>query len=436
MIDRLQRAAAVLEREVDLPLYALLLLVLVIVVMTIVIWSLKRRRDPHFSYKVDGDFDQILPSLTGMTFGDLVEGNSVRILQNGGFFPPLLEDLANAKETINFEAYLWKKGEIAQQIADLLARKSRHGVEVRLLVDANGGSGLGYEVRRQLKKAGCRVEKYHPWRLGNLGSINNRDHRKIVVIDGRAAYIGGHCIVDSWMGNAEDKEHFRDISVRVEGPIVHRIQSCFTENWVEECGEVLAGQHFFPKLEPAGNVAMHLAFTTAAGSTSALELLHYIAIHAAKQQITIQNPYFLPDPGMIDALINASERGVKVRVMLPAAEASDHSLVQHASHHHFGSFLKKGIRIFEYQKTLLHQKVMTVDHVWSLVGSTNIDDRSFELNDEVSLGIYNRDVAAVFEGIFDADLKNSVERRFGEWSKRGMIHKLTDGSAYLINEQL
>lgn len=440
MLDQVDSALDLVKRDgiitVTIPLIGLLFLVLLILLQGVVVWSLKRRRDPHFSYREDSGFDRLLPSLVGMTHGDLISGNRYQILPNGTFFSVLLEELRNARRSINFETYLWKKGQIASTIVDLMIQKAREGVEVRLLVDASGGSGVGVRAWWKLKRGGVRLERYRPIRFANLGWINNRDHRKIIVVDGRIGFLGGHCIVDSWLGDAEDKQHFRDLSVRVEGPIVNRLQACFTENWIEECGEVLAGERFFPQLEPVGNIAMHLAYITATGSTSALELLHYLAIHAARDRITIQNPYFLPDPEMIEAIIDAVKRGVKVRVMLPAAQASDHSIVQHASHHHFGTLLKKGVRIFEYQKTLLHQKVITVDGVWSAIGSTNFDDRSFELNDEVSLGVYDPGLAAEMERIFEEDLKFATECQFDSWSRRGLLHKLTDGSAFLINEQL
>jgi cardiolipin synthase len=440
MIEWLKRALEIRERGDDyvltLPLWVVALLVFLVIVLAIVVWSLKRRRDPKLNYHEPAGFKRLLPSITGMTDGDLVGGNTYKIIQNGAFFPALLDDIAKAKASINFETYLWKKGKISDTIIDALCEKARHGVEVRLLVDASGGSGVNLAARRKLRHAGGKFEKYHPYRLGNLGRLNNRDHRKVVVIDGRIGYVGGHCVTDDWLGDAEDKRHFRDISARVEGPVVNRMQSCFSENWIEVNGEVLPGEKFFPLLDAVGDIQMHLAYTTALGSTSALELLYFLAVHAATKNISIQNPYFLPDPHFIDAINDAANRGVDVRIMLPATTATDHPIVQHASHHHFGTFLKHGIRIFEYGKTLLHQKVMTVDGVWSLVGSANFDDRSFELNDEVGLGIYDSGFAADLEAIFEADLKYCQELNFEDWSRRGVGHKLIDGSVYLINEQL
>lgn len=440
MIEWLKKALEVRERGdtyvLTLPLWVVVFLIFLVILLALVVWSLKRRRDPTLTTHDPAGFERLLPAIVGMTHGDLVGGNSYKLIQNGAFFPALLDDIAKAKTSINFETYLWKKGKISDTIIEALSQKAREGVEVRLLVDASGGSGVNLKARRKLRKAGGMFEKYHPYRLGNLGRLNNRDHRKVVVIDGRIGYVGGHCVTDNWVGDAEDKKHFRDISARVEGPVVNRMQSCFSENWLEESGEVLPGERCFPKLKEVGEIQMHLAYTTALGSTSALELLHFLAVHSATTKITIQNPYFLPDPHFIDALNDAADRGVEVRVMLPATKATDHPIVQHASHHHFGTFLKHGIRIFEYEKTLLHQKVVTVDGLWSLVGSTNFDDRSFELNDEVGLGIHDSGFADELEAIFEEDLKYCQELKFDEWSRRGVGHKMIDGSVYLINEQL
>jgi cardiolipin synthase len=287
-----------------------------------------------------------------------------------------------------------------------------------------------------MKRAGCHIAFYHPFRLSNIGKLNNRDHRKIIVIDGRIAYVGGHCLVDSWLGDAQDKEHFRDISIRIEGPAVLQIQGAFCENWIEETGDVPGGSQYFPELEEAGEAKVHAVYVSPSGMPSTVKLMHYMAIEAACEQITIQNPYFLPDPEAREALVAAVKRGVDVRVMMPSAEASDSPIVQHASHHHFGTLLKGGIQIYEYEKTLLHQKVMTVDHCWSSVGSTNFDDRSFEVNDEISIGIYDRDLARQLEEIFDRDLRHCRRCTLDEWKRRSLVHKFKDFSLYLVNEQL
>lgn len=424
------------EKTVSVPLVALIGMLLAIVVLTLLLWSTKRRQDTHLHVQNPGELRALLPSIVGLTHGTLRPGNSIEILRNGRFFDVLLADIAKARETIHFETYVWWKGDICRRIAEALAAKSRQGVAVRLLVDASGSSRSDDELFEMMSEAGVKIGRFHPLRISNLGRLNNRDHRKIVVIDGRIGFTGGHGIAEEWTGNAQDKQHWSDIFVRVEGPIVGSLQSAFTENWIEETSEVPAGEQFFPKLEPRGTIPMHAAYSSPSGSVSSVQLLYYLAISAAKKEILIQNPYFLPDMDAIRALERAVKRGVEVRVMVPSTEATDSAIVQHASHHRFGTLLERGVRIHEYHKTLLHQKVMVIDGYWSSVGSTNFDDRSFELNDEISLGIADEGTAAQLRNIFIDDLKYTKELSFDRWRKRSLYHKAIDGLAFLGNEQL
>jgi len=305
-----------------------------------------------------------------------------------------------------------------------------------VLVDASGGRKLKGEVLDALKRAGVRVAHFHPIRISNLGRLNNRDHRKLAIIDGRIAYIGGHCIADEWLGNAQDKKHYRDTAFRVAGPVVNRLQAAFAENWIEETGEIPADDKHFPPLAPVGPSTAHVAFTSPSGSVSSVQVLYYLAITAARREILIQNPYLLPDREAIEALAAAVRRGVDVKIMVPTDDATDSALVQHASHHHFGTLLRRSVKIWEYDRTLLHQKVMVVDGIWSSVGSTNFDDRSFQLNDEVNIGVLDPKVAAQLRADFQADLRYARQRTFKEWENRSWWHKLTDGLAYLGRSQL
>ena len=433
------RAPAVLmfERTFTLPLAVFVFLLVVIAILGLIIWSVKRRRDAKLAIGGDGDLETLIPSLVGLTHGTLLEGNRIELLQDGdGFYPIVIDTIRQATRSVHFETFLWKKGELSRRLSAALAERAKAGVEVRVLVDGSGGKGLKGPDLRNMLEAGVEFARFHPLRVSNLGLINNRDHRKIVVIDGRTAFLGGHCIVDSWLGTAQDRKHFRDISIRVEGPVVHQIQSAFAENWIEETGKVPSGEAVFPELEPAGEAAAHLVYVTPDGYSSSVKLMHYFVIHAASRSITIQNPYFLPDPDAIRALIKAASRGVSVRVMLPSADASDFALVQHASHHRFGALLEGGVRIFEYHKTLLHQKVLTVDGVWSAVGSTNFDDRAFEINDEVSLGILDATLARQLEETFESDLADCRELKASEWKQRSLGHRLLDIAAFSLNEQL
>jgi cardiolipin synthase A/B len=425
------------RRTVEIPLMLFVGLILIILALGILLWSAKWRRDPH-SLRVSspGELRALLPSIAGLTQGSLDAGNRVIITQNGdGFFPLLFRDIAAAKETIHIETYIWWDGKVARDLAALLAKKAREGVEVRVLVDGSGGRQIKH-VEEMMKDAGVTVARFHPIRISNLGRLNNRDHRKIWLIDGRIAYLGGYGIADDWTGNAQDKKHWRDTGVRVEGPAVNRIQGAFCENWIEETGEILAGDKYFPKATAAGPTTTHLAYTSPSGSVSSVQTLYYLAIKAAKHEIIIQNPYLLPERDAIEAMEEAVQRGVRVWVMVPSATATDSPIVQHASHHHFGSLLKRGVRIWEYHRTLLHQKIVIVDGTWSAVGSTNFDARSFEVNDEITIGIVDPGIAAQLRAAFDEDLKLSRERKFQEWQNRSWWHKLKDGLAYVAHEQL
>ena len=285
-------------------------------------------------------------------------------------------------------------------------------------------------------RAGVNVAHFHPLRISNLGRLNNRDHRKLAVIDGRIGYVGGHCIADTWLGNAEDKQHWRDTTLRITGPVVARLQACFAENWTEETGEIPACEKYFQKLVLAGVAAAHIAYTSPNGSISSLQILYYVAIKAARHEILIQNPYLLPDREAIAALEDAVKRGVDVKIMVPSDDATDSPVVQHASHHHFGALLERGVKIWEYERTLLHQKVIVIDGIWSSVGSTNFDDRSFDLNDEVNIGVFDPAVAAQLEAAFEQDPKFARRVTAQSWQNRGWRHKLVDGLAYLGRSQL
>jgi cardiolipin synthase len=309
-------------------------------------------------------------------------------------------------------------------------------VKVRVLLDATGTKKMGKAAEQQMKQAGCRVVKFHHRHLRNIGVMNERDHRKLVVIDGRVGFVGGHCIVDTWLGNAEDKEHFADISVRLRGPIVNAVQSAFSENWAGETGELFVGDGVFPELARAGDVTMHAAYVKPEGSAPAVKILHHTVICLARERIWIQNPYFIPEPDAIEAFGEAVKRGVDVRVMMPSTGGSDNPMVQHAGHRNFEKLLRCGVRLFEYPHTLLHQKVMTVDGVWCAIGSTNFDDRSFEINDEITLGIRDRATAKQLDEIFEKYAPQCQEIKLERWRKRGIGHRLIDNMYYLLNEML
>jgi cardiolipin synthase len=314
--------------------------------------------------------------------------------------------------------------------------RARAGVTVRVLLDAQGCKKIEDDTVERMREAGCKLKFFHKRSIYTIGILNDRDHRKLVVVDGREAFVGGHCITDQWLGNAEDHQHWADVSVHLHGPIVNTVQGVFSENWAGETGELFLGDDYFPLLAPAGESLLHAAFVKPESSAPAVKILHHTVLCLARERLWIQNPYFIPEPEAIEAFGQAVKRGVDVRVMMPATSGSDAPMVQHAGHRNFQKMLECGVRIFEYPHTLLHQKIMTIDGKWSAVGSTNFDDRSFDTNDEITLGILDAAIARQFDAIFEKYLPRCREIRLEEWKKRGLLHKLQDQAAYMVNELL
>jgi cardiolipin synthase A/B len=417
-------------------LWIFAVLVGLVALLGVAVWSIKRHKDPHLDLDTDAPIGELITSLSGITLGMPVGGNAVEIFENGAFFDALLEDFASARRTVHFETFLWKEGTLGQRVANALSECARRGVEVRVVLDATGCKKMGKAQKRQMEDAGCGLAFYHPRTLRNIGVVMERDHRKLAIIDGRIAWVGGHCIVDEWLGDARNRKEVRDISVRLRGPIAHAVQAVFSENWVEVTGKLFVGDDVFPPLDNAGGVLAHVASMKPEGSAPAVKILHHAVICCAKQRIWIQNPYFIPEPDAIRALGTAVKRGVDVRIMVPAVEASDMPLVQHAAHRNFQELLDSGVRIFEYGRTLLHQKVMTVDGVWCAVGSTNFDDRSFETNDEITVGFLDADLARRLEAIFETDRRHCTELSADAWRKRSPLQRARDSALYLFNEVL
>ncbi|HSV78321.1 MAG TPA: phospholipase D-like domain-containing protein [Ramlibacter sp.] len=412
------------------------LFVAVIALLVLVIWSIRRHRSPKLQVTADEPIDRLIPSLAGLTLSTPVPGNAVEVLENGAFFDTLIGRMGAADRSVHFETFLWKPGRLSDRMAAAFTERARAGVEVRVLLDAQGCKEIKPDMVERMREAGCQVKFFHKRSIYTIGILNDRDHRKIVILDGREAFVGGHCIVDDWLGDAEDNKHFADVSVHLRGPIVHSIQGAFSENWAGETGELFVGEAYFPALEPAGPSLVHAAFVKPESSAPAVKILHHSVICMARQRLWIQNPYFIPEPEAIEAFGRAVRRGVDVRVLMPATSGSDSPLVQHAGHRNFQKMLECGVRLFEYPYTLLHQKVMTIDGVWSAVGSTNFDDRSFDTNDEITLGVLDPVVARRLDAIFEKYMPRCEEIRLDKWKRRPWPVKLKAHAAYMINELL
>ena len=412
------------------------LFIVTVAVLLLAIWSIRRHRSPVLQVKSECGIAELVPSLSGLTLSTSVEGNSVEILENGAFFDVLVERILAAEKSVHFETFLWKPGELARRVAAALMDRGRAGVTVRIMLDAQGSKKMEKDTVERLREAGCKIKFFHKRSVYTLGVLNDRDHRKICIIDGKEAFVGGHCITDDWLGDAEDHLHNSDVSVWLHGPIVHSIQGAFSENWAGETGELFVGNDFFPVLEKVGDISIHAAYAKPENSAPAVKILHHTVLCLARERIWIQNPYFIPKWEAIDAMGAAVKRGVDVRVLMPATSGSDSPLVQHAGHYHFERLLKQGVRLYEYPHTLLHQKIMTVDRCWSAVGSTNFDDRSFDTNDEITVGILDKEVAGKLDAIFEKYVKRANEIKLEQWRKRGILRKVKANAAYLLNDVL
>ncbi|HEY9420342.1 MAG TPA: phospholipase D-like domain-containing protein [Thermoanaerobaculia bacterium] len=421
---------------IEIPLWLLILMILLIIALGTMLWTNLREREFKVNVPDVESFEEALPSIAGMTKAILLEGNKAELFFNGQYFKELFEAIANARETVHFETYVWWSGDVCDQVAEAFAAKAREGVEVRVMVDAMGGMKMKSYQRDLMKEAGVKLVRYHPLRLADLGQLNKRTHRKVAVFDGRMAFINGHGISRLWTGNGEDKEHWRDTGVKLWGPVVNAVQSVFAQHWIEETGEVLVGEKYFPHLEHVGKLRMHVLAGAPLGGVSDLELMFKMAIASAQQELIIQNPYFIPDPETVSLLKKAIKRGVEVKIMVPG-KVTDSPVVSHAGHHHFSDMLHAGVRLFCHEKTLIHQKIMIIDGFWSHVGSTNLDDRSFDINEEAGVGIIDESIAAQLKAAFEEDLKSCKELKAHTWDQEYHFwHRVQDRACYLLSGQL
>jgi cardiolipin synthase len=378
-------------------------------------------------------FIQTMYALTGSAVSS---GNRVEVLKNGvRFFPSMLAAIKAAKKTINLEFYIYWDGEIGRVFAEALAERARAGIAVKIVLDAVGSVRMSQNLIDFMSRNGVDLEWYHPLRWYTLSRANHRTHRKLLIVDGEIGFTGGAGIADEWLGDAESKEHWRETMIRVEGPVVTQMQFAFMDNWVKSRGELLTGLDYFPAVAPRGNHLTQVIKSSPAEGSSSVKLLYIISIVSAIRSIWISNAYFIPDSDTIRALEGAVRRGVDVRVIVPG-EFTDVPIVRQASRWHYESLLRHGIRIFEYQPTMMHAKTMVVDGLWTTIGSSNFDDRSFRLNDEVNVNVYDAAVAAEMEVIFREDLSKSEEIKLGKWFRRPVFDRMKEKLAELFKPQL
>jgi cardiolipin synthase len=371
----------------------------------------------------------------------IVSGNRIEVLLNGDeTFPSMLREIRKAKSTITFAQYLYEDGSIARELAQAFAERCRAGVKADILLDHHGSSKAPSDIIATMKDAGCHVEYFRrveaegiifPWKLLRY---NYRSHRRVLVIDGRIGFTGGYGISEAWTGNGRTPEHWRDTNARIEGPVVSFLQAAFAESWLETTGIAIGGDEYFPRIDSAGNVPAQIVKSSPTGGSFQNYMLFLLSINSAKKSILITNPYFIPDNVMTEALVKAAKRGVRVVVLLPGE--IDSQLTYTASRSHYGPLLLGGVEVFEYRASLMHAKTIVIDGVWSTIGSTNFDNRSFALNQEINLTVYDSGMAHRLEEIFQEDLKYSQKITYEAWRSRGIFERLGELFALPIKEQL
>lgn len=391
------------------------------------------RRLQHLHAIADPQFRREMGVMLGP---GIMPGNRVTALNNGDeIFPAMLDAIRGAERTINFETYIYWSGETGRAFADALSERARAGVQVNVLLDWVGSVKMEDALIDRMKAAGVVVEKYRPLKWYNLGRLNNRTHRKILVVDGKIGFTGGVGVADQWTGHAQDPDHWRDLHFRVEGPVVSQFQAAFNDNWIKTTGEVLNGADHFPPLVEVGDMPAHMFIASPSGGSESMHLMYLMTIAASRKSIDLHAAYFVPDRLIIEALLQARERGVRVRVVLPGKHI-DSETVRLASKAHWGELLLGGVEIHEYQPTMMHNKMLIVDGEMVSVGSTNFDVRSFRLNDEASMNVYDAAFAAEMTAVFEADLAESIPYTYAMWKARPFREKVFETLVLPFKSQL
>ena len=365
----------------------------------------------------------------------LVGGNQVQALVNGNeIFPAMLEAIRSAETSITLETYIYWSGSVGRQFTDALIDRSKQGVRIKVLLDWFGSS-LDEDLLEAMRAGGIDIQRYNPPAWHNLQRMNHRTHRRLMVVDGRVGFTGGAGLSDKWSGDAQGPEHWRDTHFRVEGPVVTQLQAAFIDNWIATTGEVLHSSDYLPQVADTGKTLAQLFTASPGGGSKSVQLMYLMAITSAATAIDLSAAYFVPDEVALKSLVAALKRGVRVRIILPGPHM-DSFLVRHASRALWGDLLAHGAEIHEYQPTMFHCKVMVVDGLWVSVGSTNFDTRSFSINDEANLNVYDAPFAAAMTTIFEDDLSKSRRISFEEWQDRSWWTRALDATATLFKSQL
>ena len=376
-----------------------------LLVMNFATGEKKIKRQIERRYGIDDP--QFVRSMSSLLGPPLLAGNSVKALVNGErIFPEMLAAIRAAERTITFETYIYWSESIGEEFADALSERARAGIKVHVLLDWIGSVKMEQRYLDEMKRAGVGIERYHEPHWSHLARLNNRTHRKVLVIDGRIGFTGGVGIADQWRGDARDPSQWRDTHFRVEGPVVAQMQAVFMDNWIKAQGKVLHDDLYFPQIEPSGDMVAQMFSSSPSGGSESMQLMYMMAITSARDSIDLSSSYFVPDPLTTAALVAAAKRGVKIRIITPG-DHIDTEIVRKASRASWGDLLQAGIKIAEFAPTMYHCKVLVVDSLLVSVGSTNFDNRSFRLNDEANLNVLDAAFAKQQVTIFEQDWRLS-----------------------------
>lgn len=362
-------------------------------------------------------------------------GNRIEVLTNGAtFYPAMLQAIKASTQSVNLECYIFHPGEIADRFIEALIERARAGVKVTIVADAIGSARLAGARVRRLREAGCRLEFYQPLRWYRLARINNRTHRELLVVDGRVGFVGGAGIADWWAIARGTTRAWRDTMARIEGPVVTALQGVFVENWLECCGEILIGDEYFPPLSTAGDTTALVVKSSPSDRATVSRVVFQLLIDAACNEVLIATPYFLPDKALRRVLVDTARRGVPLSVIVPGSN-TDQRWVRLASRRNYGRLLEAGVRIFEYEPAMIHTKVLIVDQTWGVLGTTNIDNRSFEHNDEVNIVMRDDAIARRLIADYQRDVADSREITLDAWKGRPLWEKLIGTGAWILERQ-
>jgi cardiolipin synthase len=415
---------------------ALTLTFLALVLLFCLFFIRRHTIDYHFEHTFSVRSPEFVGSALALGNPVLLPGNKIELLQNGDeYFPAMLQAVKNARKTINFEAFIFYSGAVGDQFRDAFSERARAGVEVRIILD---GIGSGWRLNnsdvRKMKEAGCKFSYYHPTHSWRVDRTNRRSHRRVLVTDGRLGFTGAVGFADKWSGHAQDKEHWRDAQLRIEGPLVSELQAAFQEHWVKTSQEALSGADQFPSLPSAGDLKAQVV-TSRSFSMAPVPLLQAVVFTAAEKRIWITNAYCTPTSDQVEQLVKAVRRGVDVRLLLPGPN-NDQPLTKSAGRAAYGQLLQGGVKIFEYQPTMIHEKCMVADGIFSMFGSSNLDARSSEINEELDVVVYDEGFGKLMENSFEKDLAQTREYTLSQFQHRSLWERTTEWLMLPFRSQL